>query len=186
MQIDELRSELTRLAEEIGPFTGDVHELHRRQRRRRVVTSSLLVVLIVVAGASTLTVLARHHDSTHNVTAVGPKGVSAAEISRVDVIIVPANPAVQDVLGASPLVAYYTPGDGAPFVPARRSLPPAPPSARWKVLTASRYKRQLADPTSHRPCPAPSLTARPSTTSRTHSSSATSSSSSGSAPQTGK
>jgi hypothetical protein len=109
MQVDELRSELTRLADEISPFTGDVHELHRNRRRRRAVTSSLLVALIVVVAASTVAAVVHRHDSAHILTAVGPKEVSAAEISHVDVIVIPASPAVQDQLGASSLVAHYAP-----------------------------------------------------------------------------
>lgn len=107
MQVDELRSELTRLADEIGPFEGDVHALRRRERRRRVVTSSLVVVLIVVIGASAAAVV-RHRDES-TVTAAGSKEVAAAEISRVDVIVIPASPAVERVLGSSPLVARYAP-----------------------------------------------------------------------------
>ncbi|HTD51332.1 MAG TPA: permease-like cell division protein FtsX [Acidimicrobiia bacterium] len=111
MQIDELRSELTKLSDEIGPFEGDVQTLHRQERRRRVLTSTLaalLIVIVVVVGASTVAVVRRRgHGSA--VTATGPKEASSAEISHVDVIVIPASPAVEKVLGSSPLVAHYTP-----------------------------------------------------------------------------
>jgi hypothetical protein len=107
MQIDELRSELTRLADEIGPFEGDVHALHRRERRRRTVTSALVAVVIVVVGASAMAVLRHRDEGAGTVTAAGSKEVSSADISHVDVIVIPASPAVQHVLGSSPLVARY-------------------------------------------------------------------------------
>jgi hypothetical protein len=112
MQIDELRSELTRLADEVGPFEGDVHILHRRERRRRVVTSSLAALLIVAIGASAIAV-ARHRDDS-TVTAAGSKEVSSAEISHVDIIVIPASPAVEHVFDSSPLVAQYAPVPRAP------------------------------------------------------------------------
>lgn len=107
MQIDELRSELTRLADEVGPFEGDVHALHRRERRRRVVTSSLVALVIVVVAASIMAFV--RHEGTATLTAAGSKEASSAEISRVDIVVVPASPAVEHVLGSSPLVAHYAP-----------------------------------------------------------------------------
>jgi len=107
MQIDELRGELTTLADEIEPFEGDVRSLHRRERRRRIVRSSLVVGLVVVVAASTI-VVARHRDNGRvRVTGAGSKEVSLAQLSHFDVIVVPATPAVQDVLDASPVVGRY-------------------------------------------------------------------------------
>jgi hypothetical protein len=107
MQIDELRGELTTLADEIEPFEGDVRSLHRRERRRRFARSSLVVGLVVVVAASTM-VVARHRDNGRvRVTGAGSKEVASAQVSHIDVIVVPATPAVQDVLDASPVVGRY-------------------------------------------------------------------------------
>jgi hypothetical protein len=106
MQIDELRGELTTLADEIEPFEGDLRSLHRRERRRRIVRSAFVVAL-AVAAASTV-VVARHRDDGRvRVTGAGSKEVPSAQITHVDVIVVPATPAVQDVLDASPVVRWY-------------------------------------------------------------------------------
>ena len=106
MQIDELRGELTMLADEIEPLGGDVRSLHRRQRRRRI-ASSLVVVLAVVVAVSTIVVVRHRDNGKVRVTGAGPKEVSAAALSHFDVIVVPATPAVQDVLDASPAVGRY-------------------------------------------------------------------------------
>src|SRR5207247_3482495 len=98
MQIDELRGELTTLADEIEPFEGDVRSLHRRGRRRRIVRSSLVAAFALVVAASTV-VVARHRDDGRvRVTSAGSKEVPSVQIAHVDVIVVPATPAVQDVL----------------------------------------------------------------------------------------
>jgi hypothetical protein len=107
MQIDELRGELTTLADEIEPFEGDVGSLHRRERRRRIVRSSLVVALTVVVGASTIAVARHRDDGRVRVTSAGSKEVPLAQVSHFDVIVVPATPAVQDVLDASPIVGRY-------------------------------------------------------------------------------
>jgi hypothetical protein len=107
MHIDELRGELTTLADEIEPFEGDVRSLHRRERRRRIVTSSLVVALAVVVAASTVVVARHRGDGRVRVTGAGSKEVSLAQLSHFDVIVVPATPAVQDVLDASPVVGRY-------------------------------------------------------------------------------
>lgn len=107
MQIDELRGELTTLADEMERFEGDVHMLHRRERRRRVATTFVAVVL-VVAGVSTA-VFVRHGDAGRvQVSARGTKEVNSKLITRVDAVVVPANAAVAAILDASPLVARYT------------------------------------------------------------------------------
>ena len=77
MQIDELRSELTTLADEIEPLRGDVRALHRRQRRRRV-ASSLVVALAVVVAVSTIVVVRHRDNGKVRVTGAGPKEVPAA------------------------------------------------------------------------------------------------------------
>jgi FtsX extracellular domain len=107
MQIDELRGELTTLADEIEPFEGDVGSLHRRERRRRIVRSSLVVALTVVVGASTIAVARHRDDGRVRVTSAGSKEVPSIQIAHVDVIVVPATPAVQDVLDASSVVRRY-------------------------------------------------------------------------------
>ena len=107
MDIDELRGELTTLADEIKPFEGDVRALHRRQRRRRALASALSVALAIVVAASTVAVIRNRDDHRVHVTGAGPKEVSAAQLSHFDAFVVPATPAVQGVLDASPLVARY-------------------------------------------------------------------------------
>jgi hypothetical protein len=106
MQIDELRGELTTLADEMEPLRGDVRALHRRQRRRRV-ASSLVVALAVVVAVSTIVVVRHRDNGKVRVTGAGPKEVSAAALSHFDAIVVPATPAVQGVLDSSALVARY-------------------------------------------------------------------------------
>jgi hypothetical protein len=107
MQIDELRGELTTLADEIEPFEGDVRSLHRRERRRRIVRSTLVAAFAVVVATSTV-VVARHRDDGRvRVTGAGSKEFPLAQVSHFDVIVVPATPAVQDVLDASPVVGRY-------------------------------------------------------------------------------
>jgi hypothetical protein len=107
MQIDELRGELTMLADEMDAFEGDVVSLHRRQRRRRIVVSSLIAVIVGVVGVSTVA-LVRQDDAHHvQVTGAGPKEVAPAKLSHIDVIVVPADPDVQGALDTSPLVANY-------------------------------------------------------------------------------
>lgn len=107
MQIDELRGELTTLADEIEPFAGDVGALHRRQRRRRAFASALSVALAIVVAASTVAIVRNRDDHRVHVTGAGPKEVSAAGISHLDAIVVAATPAVQRVLDSSPLVSRY-------------------------------------------------------------------------------
>jgi hypothetical protein len=106
MQIDELRGELTTLADEIEPLRGDLGALHRRQRRRRI-ASSLVVVLAVVVAVSTIVVVRHRDNGKVRVTGAGPKEVSAAALTHFDAIVVPATPAVQYVLDASPVVGRY-------------------------------------------------------------------------------
>jgi FtsX extracellular domain len=106
MQIDELRGELTTLADEIEPLRGDLGALHRRQRRRRI-ASSLVVALAVVVAVSTIVVVRHRDNGKVRVTGAGSKEVPSAQINHVDVIVVPATPAVQDVLDASPVVRRY-------------------------------------------------------------------------------
>ena len=107
MQIDELRGELTRLAGEMDAFPGDVDSLHRRERRRRTLVSSVAVVVAAVVGVSTIAALRHDDNGKVKVTGTGPKEVPVAQISRIDVVVVPATPEVQAVLDASPLVARY-------------------------------------------------------------------------------
>lgn len=121
MQIDELRGELTSLADEIPPFEGDVRQLHRRARRRRVVGSAVAVALAVVVAVSTVAI-ARHDNGRARIAAGPDKEVSPDQITHVDAIVVPATPVVKAALDASPLVTKY----------AR-----VPQSDRWKLQPPS-------------------------------------------------
>ncbi len=107
MQIDELRRELTSLADEIEPFTGDAPELHRRARRRRVATASLAVALVAVVALGALAARHGRDPQKIRITGIPSKQVPAARITHIDAIVVPATPDVQAALDASPLVARY-------------------------------------------------------------------------------
>jgi len=123
MPTDELRGELTTLADEIEPFAGDVQAVHRRVRSRRVIATALVTAALVVIVASTVAVAGHRNAGKVNVTGTGSKEVSADKMSHFDLIVVPATPAVQDVLDASRLVDEYAlipHGDRSP--PGDRSL----------------------------------------------------------------
>ena len=107
MPTDELRGELTMLADEVEPFTGDVQAVHRRVRSRRIITAALVAAALVVVVASTVAVAGHRDAGKVDVTGTGSKDVSLALITHVDAIVVPATPEVQDVLDASPFVAEY-------------------------------------------------------------------------------
>jgi hypothetical protein len=107
MQIDELRRELSTLADEMDGFDGEVRSIHRRERRRRVATSSLAVVLVAVVAIGTVVASRRHDGQKVRITQIPSKEVPATGFSRVDAIVVPAIPDVQAALDASPLVAHY-------------------------------------------------------------------------------
>jgi hypothetical protein len=114
MQIDELRSELTSLADEIPPFDGDLTTLHRHDRRRRVITSSLVAALVVVVAVATVAVIRQGRDSRVHVSGAGSKEVQSRDISHIDAIVVPATPAVKAALDSLPFVGSYArsvPGD---------------------------------------------------------------------------
>ncbi len=107
MPTDELRGELTTLADEIEPFTGDVRAVHRRVRSRRIITTALAAALFVAVVASTVAVAGHRDAGKVNVTGTGSKEVSAAEMYHVDLIVVPADPSVRQVLDASTFVRRY-------------------------------------------------------------------------------
>ena len=107
MQIDELRGELTTLADEIEPFGPDAPSLHRRDRRRRALTSALVAGVVAVVAASTFAIAHNRADGRVHVSGAPSKEVSSAELNHVDIIVFPADPVVQDLLDASPLVTRY-------------------------------------------------------------------------------
>jgi len=106
MQIDELRGELTGLADAMEPFTGDVRAVHRHERRRRAVFSAIAIAVVAIVGVSAIAVV-RHGDNRVRVTAGPDKEVQPKEMTHVDAIVVPAAPAVKAALDASPLVTKY-------------------------------------------------------------------------------
>jgi len=113
MQTDELRAELTDLANEVEPFEGNVGAVRRRVARRRTVAGSIgsvvavgLVVALVSVGISR---------SNRVDVASSVKDVSAADLQRFDAAVVLPDGAteaaatrVQRVLNASDTVAQYT------------------------------------------------------------------------------
>jgi cell division protein FtsX len=107
MPTDELRGELTTLADEIEPFAGDVRAVHRRVRSRRIITAALVAAVVVVVAVSSIAVAGHRDAGKVNITGTGSKEVSAVELGPVDVIIVPAITEVKKELEASPLVAHY-------------------------------------------------------------------------------
>ena len=106
MQIDELRGELATLADEIAPFERDVWTLHRRQRRHRVVMSAMAAGLAGVLAVIAVVAIEQSQAGKVRVAA-GSRQVATDAITRIDVVIVPASPAVQHVLETSPLVVRY-------------------------------------------------------------------------------
>jgi hypothetical protein len=107
MNTDELRGELTTLADEIEPFERDLGVLHRRERRRHVIVSSVVAALVVTSVVTIGLVQNRTSGKVH-VSGVPSKEVPPAQITHIDAVVVPATPAVTAVLDRSPLVGRYT------------------------------------------------------------------------------
>ncbi len=107
MDLDELKHGLSTLAGEMTPFAADVDALHRRQRRRRIVTSAVTACVIVALTVATVAISHSRDSGKVHVAGLTGKEVAAGEITHVDVIVVPATPAVKAALDASPLVARY-------------------------------------------------------------------------------
>jgi hypothetical protein len=126
MQIDELKSELTTLADEIPPFDGDLTTLHRHDRRRRVITSSLVAALVVVVAVATVAVIRQGRDSRVHVSGAGSKEVQSRDISHIDAIVVPASPDAQGLLDSSALVGQYA------LIPHSDRSAASPPPSRVK------------------------------------------------------
>ncbi len=103
MHLDELKDELTTLADEMTPFAGNVDALHRRERRRRVFTSAIAATLAICVALAVVAVIAHHASGRIHVAGVPSKEVLANEVTHIDAIVVPATPEVKLVLDASPL-----------------------------------------------------------------------------------
>jgi hypothetical protein len=113
MQTDELRAELTDLANEVEPFAGDIAAVRRRVARRRLAVGSIgsvvaigLVVILVSVGVSR---------SSKVDVASSVKDVSASDLQRFDAaVVLPAGATsedaarVQRVLNSSDAVVQYT------------------------------------------------------------------------------
>ena len=107
MNLDDLKHGLTTLADEMEPFEGNVRALHRRERRRRVAVSSIAALVVVAIAVATVAITRNGDSGKIHVAGVPSKEVSPAEITHIDVIVVPATPAVKAALDASPLVGQY-------------------------------------------------------------------------------
>ncbi len=107
MHLDELKDELTTLADEMTPFAGNVEALRRRERRRHVVTSAIAATLAVCLGLAAVAVIAHHTSGKIHVAGVPSKEVPSDEITHIDAIVVPATPEAKLVLDSSPLVERY-------------------------------------------------------------------------------
>jgi hypothetical protein len=114
MQTDELRAELTDLANEVEPFEGDVSAVRRRVARRRLAVGSIGAV----AAIALVVVLASVGMSRSNQVDVASsvKNVSAAQLQHFDAaVVLPAGATgedasrVQRVLNSSDAVVQYTP-----------------------------------------------------------------------------
>lgn len=121
MRTDELRAGLEQLANEMEPFEADLLGVHRAVRRRRAVLSAAaaIVALVVLSGA----VATLSGRGNGRVLIASPKDVEPlSQLHRIDVVVVPANRAVQEVLDASPLVGRY-------------ALVPRGSTSRWDNFT---------------------------------------------------
>ncbi len=89
MQTDELRAELTDLANEVPPFEGDVAAVRRRVARRRVAIGSVAAVVVVALIGGTVA-LTRPDDNHIHVAGSG-KEVRAKDLPRIDAtVLMPA------------------------------------------------------------------------------------------------
>lgn len=131
MQIDELRGELATLADEMEPFEGDVHALHRRDRRGRVITAALTAALVCIVVVSVAAAILNHSSGGVRIAGIPSKEVGPDKISHIDAFVVPATPAVQEALDASPLVGQYA------------RIPHADRSTGANMFTGAEGKRAL-------------------------------------------
>ena len=96
MQTEELRAELTELANEVDAFDGDLPAIRRRVARRRVASASVAIVVIaaVAVGAVALTRSNPNRiDIAHSVKEVG-----LSDLPRFDAaVVLPAHATTQDV-----------------------------------------------------------------------------------------
>jgi hypothetical protein len=121
MQTDELRAELTDLANEVEPFEGDLAAVRRRvARRRRAGTSiaAVLVLVLVVAGAA----IAATRSDPHKINIAGSvKEARPADLEHVDAaVVMPTGATGADVARvrkaldeASAVVRYAEPPPGS-------------------------------------------------------------------------
>ena len=118
MRTDELRRELSALADEIPAFSGDPQSVRRRVTRRRIVGASALIA-IVVAGS--LGALALAHRHANRVEVENPrKEVAPRDLQRISaVVFLPASAResviakTRDALNRSAVVARFTEGAGS-------------------------------------------------------------------------
>ena len=86
MHTDELRAELTELANDVAPFAGDLAGARRRVAKRRVISGSVAAIvaiaLVVAVGAGT------RSGPSHVHVAGSPKEVDAAALPRLDAAVV--------------------------------------------------------------------------------------------------
>jgi hypothetical protein len=122
MQTDELRAELTDLANEVAPFEGDLPAIRRRVARRRMVVGSIAAVFVVVLAGGAIAIT---RSNSHKVEVAGStKEVTAAALPRLDATVALAADStpdelarVREILDTSPSVEHYTvpPADSLAF-----------------------------------------------------------------------
>lgn len=96
MQTDELRAELTELANEVAPFAGDLPAIRRRVTRRRVASASVAIVVIAALAIGGVALTRSHPDRVKVAHSV--KEVGLADLPRFDAaVVLPANATPADV-----------------------------------------------------------------------------------------
>src|SRR5580704_1266814 len=96
MQTDELRAELTDLANEVAPFAGDLPAIRRRVARRRVANASVAIVVIAAVAIGAVALTRSNPDRIRVAHSV--KEVGLADLPRFDAaVVLPADATTEDV-----------------------------------------------------------------------------------------
>jgi FtsX extracellular domain len=148
MPTDELRSELTTLADEIDPFAGDVQAVRRHVRSRRTAVSCVAAAVVAALGVATVAVTRNRDSGKIHVAAVPSKEVSPDLINHIDAIVVPASAVVKAALDSSPFVSQYARIPAADRSDGLSLLSTAEPvkSALCRLQTSDGYAVDAATP----------------------------------------
>lgn len=118
MHTDELRAELTELANEVAPFAGDPRSARRRVARRRALSGSITAV---VAIALVTAIVVGTHAGTSRVRVAGPaKEVEATRLPRLDAaVVLPAGATNLDVANVQAIFDQTAAVESYAALPAR-------------------------------------------------------------------